>query len=305
MFFSVLTCSHKNPNKRKQFQDTKKVQKTFFKKNQKFSGYYASAQSWDGEGNYIEKLKDVGNTFWVGGHDIEAKLSQIRDLSLKGSKKFAIINLQMDFFEMKTATLKINYEEIWQAMVGKINPYIGYVAAFAAYDEPYWDASKKNMPVDVMKEQLEKVALLVHRTFPTIPMSVVFAYPNVNPNLKVPYGYQWVGFDCYESFESCGDVLNGYKSIEEYLLTLEALTDAQIFLVPQSFARGANVPNVEKQQEIINIGIKYLNLSKGHPRVIGFFPFIYNSSWMHTGAERMEKVSAAYKKMMNDFIQLR
>ncbi len=166
-----------------------------------------------------------------------------------------------------TAKTDTEIQSNWNAVASEVSPYIDTVAAFFVLDEPYsHNASGQGLSQAAMKAKLAQIAAMIHATFPTTAVAVIFqAIPS---HFDIPAGFNWVAFDCYEAWDNC----YGY-SIRAYHQMLKAqLSPGQkIFLVP-----GALLNGQPSEQEVIAKANHYADLAYSDPDVIAIIPFHYD-----------------------------
>lgn len=92
--------------------------------------------------------------------------------------------------------------------------------------------------------------------------------------------YEWVGFNCYRSFESCGHAnINGLRPVPEWirLLKTHMFSHQKIVLIPDGFLMEAqNTPHAQK--DMVSLIEKHIRYANSDQDVIGVFPFVYRST---------------------------
>jgi hypothetical protein len=148
----------------------------------------------------------------VGG--LTAKL----EVAKQGNVK-AVIDLSDLLFD--DYSLKSDWQTQWAAVKEILNaPQGGYtdrVAAFYLADEPYINGKFRGIEPTTMKTWLIMVSDMIHSDFPSKPIAVILSGYELEPTwactlvhcglgLGSDYVsmFDWVGFDCYGPWDSCG-----------------------------------------------------------------------------------------------------
>jgi hypothetical protein len=258
-------------------------------------GYFADAFDGVGTGDYIAAVSDHSNIAWVSG-DVQQKMTEAAERGMK-----SILSMRWQLFD-DAFNLRSDYLSSWNTqIVGPVKAAgIQNIAAFYPLDEPYWNAATAaktgNGPTPAqMKANLETVNALIRSTFPGVPIAVIFAYPSVNAALTIPQGYDWIGVDCYGPFNSCGDDVNGRKSIPEYFQILGSkVTQGQRLLaVPSAFLDSSNTSNSAQ----IALGSQidaYMEMVSNNSLFVGVMPFLWQDSGTLTGTANLPILKAKY-----------
>ncbi len=162
---------------------------------------------------------------YYASEDLRARIKAMNDLCVK-----PFLSLQEVLFERldKAApsgtrfALVADYQTRWQTFkttnAGSLEA--GSIGAFYLMDEPVWNG--------VTFGDLELVAQMVKRDFPSVPTLIVEAYP-VLDSLRVPTSIDWIGFDRYAVFKPSSNA-----SFLAQLATLKSkrsMPDQKLFLV--------------------------------------------------------------------------
>jgi hypothetical protein len=181
-----------------------------------------------------------------------------------------------DFFD---GGLRWDYGIMWDEQVSPALKHwvdMGVVYSFVLPDEPHnLYGLGFSYPADIDNEILARLAGLMKRDFPTIPVQVVdgpaagfFTY-----NSQI----DWVGFDCYDCSNT--DYMNTLNAVKNNLHPNQS-----IVLYPKGFvARGAD-PNgfgfgttytsQAEQDALVSRAEFYINTALNEPRVIGLNVFL-------------------------------
>jgi hypothetical protein len=250
----------------------------------KYVGYFASAMDGVGTGDYTNEIADHVNVSWIQGNEI----TKLQNASARNMK--AIISAFWYLFEIdenKNKRLHPDYRARWAALAAQIRPYINDIAAFYPIDEPYWNEPTCSMDI---RPSIETVISMIKADFPATPVAVLFAVPCVTPELIIPIGYDWVGFNCYRSFVDCG---NPHQSVPWYARTLLSKMEPsqKLILAPDGWDGGGTCPStLPYQNELALRAEQYYGLALSEPRVIGLFTFIYQSFDEGIGTQCMPMV---------------
>lgn len=263
-------------------------------------GYYASAQSWDGKGDYIIDLNDFGNTFWVGGANIEEKLRKISDLG-----KMAFVNIQFELFDQNNR-LKKDWRAHWNSFHPKIAPYTKTIASIYICDECLQDNPKTGVTFKQMHEDLRQISKEIRVSFPTIPQSTVLSPDGFLSDEPLVEEIDWYGFDFYYCYEICH--YKGHTfSIPQVLTRLKAQLkrEHKYILVPGSSLQWEMGTSLQAQRTQVEYLEKYMVLALNDPDVVGVFPFVYFDSHNNRhGAESLplihQTVGKIYQKLISE-----
>jgi hypothetical protein len=260
-----------------------------------YFGYYASAMSGVGTGNYIQETSSHSNLVWIREFCGQSEVSKLQQARARGMK--AVLDVGCNFFDFRTLKL-LPEKEIERRLAGlipRIQPYLDTIAAFYPLDEPFHIGKKKGISYGYMGEQLRTVNRVLKSLFPTIPIAVIITTEAINsPEVRVPENYDWVGFDCYGSWVQCQES-GSIPSL--YARMLAKLKPHQKTMV----IADANIrehAGSEEQRQLANRAGLYFNLAASDPRVIAFIPFIYQSfdegSRHYVGVRDMPRVLPTY-----------
>ena len=184
----------------------------------------------------------------------------------------------------------------WADYAERIAPYQDQIALFYPLDEPYWNCAPPNGPLTTQEvtEGLARINQQLKSRFPATAIGVVFAYPSVNDSLVIPDGYDWIGFDCYDGFDSCGDpAIGGGHSIPEFLSVLRGkLTAAQrLMLIPPAFLMAG-----QSEQDVIDIVDPFIEIAKADPLVVATLGFLWPDLGTWPGAHSLPLVVERYRE---------
>lgn len=230
-----------------------------------YFGYYASAFDGVGSGNNTAEIADHGNLTWISGGYVP-KLAQAASLNM-----YAVLSITHLFFTGSSGQIGLLSDQEmvsnWNAFAAEVAPYVNNIAAFYPLDEPYIHG----VPQAVMKQKLAQIATMIHATFPSKAVAVIFD-ANV-AHFDIPAGFNWVAFDCYGSWDACQG-----NSIRTYHQALKSrLSPGQkMFLVPDSYLFG-NPPSNFLEEDVVGRANHYADLAFSDPDVIAITPFLYDS----------------------------
>lgn len=258
-----------------------------------YFGYYGDAFSWLTPST-SEVLGHV-NLSWVssGMADL-SNLLQALEYAQQAGLKVALA-VPQDLFFRDDLVLANRYLEKWALFAEQIRPYIDQIAFIYPIDEPYSQAKVAGINPGVMKRRLELVGSVIKATFPDKPLA--FSFSAIDFDIQdsafaslanpIPVGYDWFGFDCYGSWESCGEPL--YRSVHPipwYINQIKArLSPSQrVFLFPDAFVQQSNPVDAGIDEiagsKRLRLAEKYVQLALSEPAVVGVFPFLYQDDYV-------------------------
>lgn len=270
----------------------------------RYFGYYASAASWVGTGNYTAAISDHANVTWIAHPALGANNPQVavdwhlaRLQEAQGLGMGGVMDVTGIFFDLGNTAgpnryLRADYATRWQSYAHQIAPRLAAVTAFYLLDEPYLHVRGDKAGI---RDALNTVALAIKARFPGKPVATIFDYASIQddgtsfPSFEaagLPSEVDWLGVDCYyngSSFESCGG-----RSLVWYTNRLkQKMTAAQrLILVPQSYYSGTQdqaSAALAYQSTLLCRIEKEVALALADPRFIGIFAFTYQSQHLDYG----------------------
>jgi hypothetical protein len=179
--------------------------------------------------NFTDEVASSSNlaqmTAYFASQDLRARIRAMNDLCVK-----PFLSLQEVFFDRvdKAApsgtrfALVSDYQTRWETFkttnAGSLEA--SSIGAFYLVDEPVWNG--------VTFGDLETIAKMVKRDFPSVPTLIVEAY-SVLDSLRVPTSIDWIGFDRYEVFKPSTDA--SYLAQLATLKSKRSTPDQKLFLV--------------------------------------------------------------------------
>ncbi len=258
-----------------------------------------------------EKLAQFGNVMTLGLtqstpaqlQNLEKKLSHVKTLGKK-----AVVQIQNVFVDLERTALHDHYEGNWHQTLPVLQKYQDVIIALYLWDEPFWAAKSNNVSPTSVYDSLVLQNRLVKQTLPGIPTAIVEGYPVIDESLRIPPGIDWVGMDCYEDFQSCGNGLHGEKrSIPEYyeILKSKMTTHQKLIAIPTGIAQGNyasdQVP-LNTKLHVVEIADDFFEWASTQDRVVGLFTFIYHSTAEYAAADNMCEAEEYYKKAGEKFL---
>ena len=263
-----------------------------------YFGYYGDAFTW--LTNVTAEVAGYVNVSWVssdlaGLNGLLGNLDQARNRGLKTA-----VAIPADVFFSADLTLAPEYEANWRRFADAIRPHIDNVAFLYPIDEPYSQAKIVGMPAADMKARLELVGSIVKQSFPAVPTAFTFsaidfdtqdsAFANLeNP---LPAHYDWFGFDCYGSWERCGEP--DFRSVHAIPWYLERIkqklsADQRVFLFADTFVRqavpGNPAADAEQAQLRLRMAEQFNQLALSDTSLVGLFGFLYQDDYVE-GSQR-------------------
>ena len=259
----------------------------------KYFGYYGSAMSWVGSGNYIKPTSDHANVAWIA--DCGREVAKLKEL--ESARMFAVIDVSCYFLNSNFQLLpQAEYQSKWQDFVNRVKPHRANIIAFYPLDEPFLNGPQRGVSIATMTQQLTTINSVIKQSFPQKATAVIFAAKELyTGGVQIPANYDWVGFNCYGDWNQCYQK----KSIPEIFQQMTALMKPhqKAFLVPDANAQG--YPSNDQQVKITERAYLYYDLAKRDGRIIGLFPFIFQSfndgHGPYTGVMDMPIALPAYK----------
>ena len=163
----------------------------------------------------------------------------------------------------------------WDNWVNAVAPHIGNVLAFFIEDEPDGQCFRDGIPWPACKEALEIRIAKVKSPFPNVPTWINFTGNAASSSsLDLPSGIDWVSFDCYGPWDSCGTTGHSIPYILQNLESKLTSSQQRVLLVPQGMEGGVPDPAALADQ--------YYDLAKNDPIVIGLIVFGWYSEKYNT-----------------------
>ncbi len=228
-------------------------------------------------GPYIDEVKDHTNLVHISSDfrnqtDLQY-LAQARQDGL-----MVALDLSSVFFPGGRGDFtleRVQNSSRWATYAARIAPYLDIIAAFYPVDEPYWVFGQPNgnLTNTEIAAVLTALNLQIKQRFPQIPIAVVFAYPSVDDSLIIPQSYDWVGFDCYDGFDACGNPSLLRRSVPEFLGTLREKKTAgqRLILIPPAFQQDLAM----SEAQIVAIVDRYQQVAATDPEVVAVVPFLW------------------------------
>jgi hypothetical protein len=250
----------------------------------RYFGYFAARLTQEG-GDHLPEVADRSNLDWVQISDPDRYRPEVLgDCAPAG----CIVSTGNEFFRDcdgvhdPECELYPNYVERWGKLAEAVRPYIDKVGAFYLMDEPQYRGATPG--------ELETAAATIKATYPTIPVMMVEAGPQVTSSYAVPAGVDWVGFDWY-----CQE----FEAVEEKLGILTGrISPAQsLFLVPEAAPLQAcgGAAGHATDAEIARLQYRYYDLALSNPRVIGLLAFGFWTSGY--GSAQLPLTVAAHRNI--------
>jgi hypothetical protein len=219
----------------------------------------------------VDASSDHTNLVWIHDWDNAGTIRRLEKAQSLGKR--AVVVLTPQFFGPNFSPLSDAQQNAnWDAFSKQLRPYKGSIAAFYPADEPYLHVANIG-GVDAMSTYLASVNRKIKKQFPGIPIAVIFSWLEIQKGYTPPAGFNWLGVDCYGSFDQC----NGW-SIPAYYewLKKRMSSNQKLFLVPD-----ANFPrdefNGSSEAGVIERANQYLNYAQKETRVVAVIPFIWQS----------------------------
>ena len=244
-------------------------------------GYYASAVSGVGSGDYIDAVAPISNVVFVrdGNQDtLIAKVKNARDHGLG-----VVLVVENLFFPWASSHLYTDsrtsrFDGLWTALA----QYRSTIKGFYLYDEPFLnnavtDGSWATVSDADLTSNLNWAASYLHSVAPEIPSISIFSYPEIARtnffSTLLPKSINWIGFDCYVAFGSaCSTeaVQADFNNFARYKDPSE-----KIVLVPDAFWSSA--PSASIDARVVARLPLYQGFAAASPDVVAIYPFLYQT----------------------------
>ena len=273
------------PDNRKVYSDTPKSNTTTQIQSSKIQalnyelrnlnfGFYGSVGWGD---SYSDQVKPFTNTVWIArepGNPLVAEFT-MRELKkiASDSRYKAIIDVELVFFD-GNYNLHADYVDRWNQYSNLILPYQKSILSFYIMDEAYMNGARLGVSYSDMQKRIEKITKVIKSSqFASIPLSL--SYTTATTHLPIPDGVDWVGVDCYGSWENCDG-----KSMVQHNSILKAKfkDNHRLILFVDSMlklsSRGQPTTAIQENDLILRMN-KYFDYAKSESKVIGVISFIW------------------------------
>jgi hypothetical protein len=250
-----------------------------------YFGYYST------EPEYYDEVKDISNTVMVtvNYNKISESVSKLAEAKRRNLKVVlrgplpgpARVNNNGQWY------LTAAEETAWRDFTNAVQPYRNTILAIYPVDEPYWNAWRaeqarlgRNLTMEeekavsrTLKPRMEAVNARYKAAFPSTPLILVEAYPVIRDDFEIPAGYDWIGFDCYFSYEGCL-IPQRFTIIQSKLQSGQRLV-----AVPQAFLWTPNLnvtPSQTQGQELVTYIDTFQNYVQSNPRFVIVLGWPYN-----------------------------
>lgn len=263
-------------------------------------GYFGTANSDVGTGNYIAELSGASNIATISPPSDDAQnVDYVIDLIIESHNNGmkSVIWVDHLFFYIdwdspeKELYLYPDYQERWNRYATKIAPYINLIHMFYVLDEPYWNGSQAQISDADMLIMLETVGVTIKRTFPRVNVGNCFGGLS---DVEIPISYTLVGFDYYYDLsEDINLYFNKYRAYLSFFKT-KMYPHQKLFMVPGGFQF---VSNPVPQNELIYVAHFFQELFLCDPRAEMMIVFLYPPISGVTGLKELPWVMAKYEEI--------
>ncbi|MEH6588604.1 MAG: hypothetical protein V7746_00025 [Halioglobus sp.] len=249
-----------------------------------YFGFFASAmRQW----NFTEYLSPVTNVTWVELPKIEDVIIRVREAADNDVK--VALHVQPFIFDTGI-NLKPGYYQTLIELESRLaeEGLTEHIAMVYPIDEPFLRASNSETN---SRGKIYNQLLIINEElgdlFPGIPIGVIFNNKEViRSNFKIPDGYGWIGFDCYENMYDC----KGAPFTHYYSVLLENMTEDQMLMaVPQTWVKYSDYEQAdwepdffyEERLKTMVTDLKkrlrhHYEVALSEPRFVAFIPFIWS-----------------------------
>lgn len=251
--------------------------------------------------------------------DVQKVVALLRHAQQKGMK---VIDGFVPKY-LRSPELSSSQQNAWNQYVEAVKPFRDSIIAFYPEDEPYWNAwtqvgkntggktlttAEKQTAIENEKNALENIAKHLRQAFGKVSILDIESYPVVSSGLyDPPAGFDWLGFDCYDSFNDCHG-----NSIPAYVRLIEqkATGGQQLVVVAPAVVRikGGARNDSEQVEDSVNFSRKYLELAKSDPRIVAILAFTYggypNPDMPYKDAQHADpRVRSAFKSIGQEVLR--
>lgn len=233
-------------------------------------GYYSSGDSLAEHQNHV-------NIKHIGGGPGEGVSVAAQLAALRGSGKKALISIAPMLFSSEGVQFSPTWVADWGAFADAIinAGQADMIRAISIADEPDVTAAIAGVSQDVVKQNLETVAVLVKAKFPNAKTFVVYATHFKEPGVRLAQNIDWNSFDCYGPFESCFG--SGYSIPQLVSIFKSKLAPTQeILLFPDATLFFYDFTGRRAVEGELHYRAKeYAGLALSDPRIVGMIPFLW------------------------------
>lgn len=265
-------------------------------------GYYGDAFS--GLTPVAASVQDHISVTWISAAADDLSHFESNLVRATGAGILAALALPQDIFFDDDLSLRPDRQQRWNALAALLATHAEHIAFVLPVDEPYSQARVLGVDPLQMRERLENVAQMIRISLPATKIALSFSWMDfgatgaaffdlANP---LPYGYDLFGFDCYGSWDTCGESNYGPpRSIPWYVQQIVARlgADQRLFLFADGFARqplaGPSV-GAEESERLLNAADRFFDLALNEPAIAGLFVFLFQDDYVE-GTERFLGVS--------------
>jgi hypothetical protein len=249
-----------------------------------YFGFYASAmRQW----NFTEFLSPVTNITWLEMPKIDDVVTRVQEAADNNIQ--VALSVQPFIFDT-SINLKPDYHQTLLELESRLaeEGLTEHIAMVYPIDEPFLRASNSDTTNrGKIYEQLLVVNDELGALFPEIPLGVIFNNKEViRSEFRIPDGYGWIGFDCYENMYDC----KGAPFTHYYSVLLKHMTEDQMLMaIPQTWVKYKDYEQQSWEPDVLykeRLRAMVKNLAKrlrhhyeitlSEPRFVAFIPFIWS-----------------------------
>ncbi len=262
-------------------------------------GYYASAVSGVGSGDYIDAVAPQSNVVFVRDDNQDMLIAKVKNARDHGLG--VVLAVQNLFFPWASSHLYSDsrtsrFDALWSAL----SPYRSTIKGFYLFDEPFshnaaTDGSWATVSDADLTANINWAASYLHTVEAGIPSISIFSYPEIARSdffsTLLPKKINWIGFDCYVAFGSaCSTdaVQADFNNFARYKDPSE-----KIVLVPDAFWSSA--PSAPIDALVAARLPLYQGFAASSPDVVAIYPFLYQTDTSQNlwGAQSLPVTAAA------------
>jgi hypothetical protein len=192
-----------------------------------------------------------------------------------------------------------------------VYPYKSIIKGIYLFYRPFWNAQIHQLSPSTVSAQLTQAGQLIKSLLPGIPLIFIEAFSMVNEGMYIPAVFDWIGMDCYGSFDYCGDNTYGRKSIPQYYqilknrITTLNLKNKKLIVIPGA-AISKRMAEISITDRILLVDTfrKTMNWIANEPDVIASLSFLYDYNQTDqriTGAKYISQSTDIHKLFWRKF----
>jgi hypothetical protein len=262
-----------------------------------FFGYYGNGYT--GLGDVTAITKSYSNLVWIdpAQESDETLLQKFKNAQVNQQNVILVVTTLL--FKYPSTDLLPDFAKRFVDLYSKISKYTGLIFAYFLFDEPYRsDDNHIHLGSKQVTANLDAAAVTIANY--TIKPTMISAAGNEFDKFGIPKSVSIIGMYRY-SYNTAG-----YQLIWSFMnLLLKKKSEQKIIAVADSFEWPDKEISFSTENRILNFNNTWKWLIKYFGKdVIGVCPFLYQSSPMGQGADKMPNVRAYMKNWAEEILGL-